>query len=130
MRGLKCQRIQCDEIWSFVGCKEKNIADAEKGKGRGHCWTWTAPCPDTKLIRCWFVGDRSAGSACHVIHDLSEPLASCVQLTTDGHKAYLSAVESAFSSEIDYAMLIKIYGNNVGIGMKHAEIRYSNGQCT
>jgi IS1 family transposase len=124
-RNLQCQRIQCDEIWSFVGCKEKNVPDSMKGKGRGDCWTWTALCPDTKLIPCWFVGDRSAGSAYHFIHDLQERLASRVQLTTDGHKAYLSAVESAFGSEIDYAMLIKIYGNETHPG----EARYSPAQC-
>lgn len=129
MRNLTCKRIQCDEIWSFVGAKEKNVPDAEKGKGRGDVWTWTALDSDTKLIPCWFVGDRSAGSAWHFIHDLQERLANRVQLTTDGHKAYLSAVESAFGSEIDYAMLVKIYGNQVGPQMKHAEIRYSPAQC-
>ena len=125
MRNLKCKKIQCDEIWSFVGAKEKNVPDTQKGKGRGDCWTWTALDPETKLIPCWFVGDRSAGSAWHFIHDLQERLASRVQLTTDGHKAYLSAVESAFGSEVDYAMLIKIYGCETNPG----EARYSPAQC-
>jgi len=129
MRGLKCKRVQCDEIWSFVGSKEKNTTAEKKIKGNGDCWTWLAMCPDTKLVPCWFVGDRSAGSAYHFMHDLAERLASRVQLTTDGHKAYLSAIESAFGSEIDYAQLVKIYGNNVGPAMNHAEIRYSPAQC-
>jgi IS1 family transposase len=125
VRNLKCKRIQCDEIWSFVGCKEKHVAEPMKGKGRGDCRTWTALDPETKLIPCWFVGDRGAGSAYHFIHDLQERLADRVQLTTDGHKAYLSAVESAFGSEIDYAMLVKIYGNETQPG----EARYSPAQC-
>jgi IS1 family transposase len=127
MRGLNCKRVQCDEIWSFVGSKEKNTRAEKKVKGNGDCWTWLAMCPDTKLVPCWFVGDRSAGSAYHFMHDLAERLTSRVQLTTDGHAAYLSAVESAFGSDIDYAMLIKIYGNsNEGKG---AEVRYSPAQC-
>src|SRR5437899_3019879 len=81
MRNLKCKRIQCDEIWSFIGSKEKNTSAAMKAKGSGDCWTWTALCPDTKLIPCWFVGDRSAASAYHFIHDLAGRLASRVQLT-------------------------------------------------
>ena len=127
-RNLKCQRIQCDEIWSFCGAKEKNASPEKKKHGWGDVWTWTALCPDTKLVPCWFVGDRSAGSAYHFIHDLQERLASRVQLTTDGHKAYLSAVESAFGSEIDYAMLQKIYGHT-GTDGKGAEVRYSPAQC-
>lgn len=127
-RNLKCKRIQCDEIWSFVGSKAKNTSAQNKAKGNGDCWTWTALCPDTKLIPCWFVGDRSAGSAWHFMHDLKERLASRVQLTTDGHSAYLSAVESAFGCEIDYAQLVKIYGNTNGNGVP-AEVRYSPAQC-
>jgi IS1 family transposase len=126
MRNLNCKRIQCDEIWSFCGSKEKNTTPEKKKQGCGDVWTWTALCPDTKLIACWFVGDRSAGSAYHFIHDLQERLAHRVQLTTDGHKAYLSAVESAFGSEIDYAMLQKIYSTpNQGTN----EVRYSPAQC-
>ncbi len=125
MRNLICKRIQCDEIWAFVGAKEKNVPDSQKGQGRGDVWTWTALDSDTKLVPCWFVGDRSAGSAWHFIHDLQERLASRVQVTTDGHKAYLSAIESAFGSEVDYAMLIKIYGNETRPG----EARYTPAQC-
>ncbi|HVU07551.1 MAG TPA: IS1 family transposase [Verrucomicrobiae bacterium] len=124
-RNLKCKRIQCDEIWSFCGSKEKNTSPEKKAKGCGDVWTWTALCPDTKLIPCWFVGDRSAASAYHFIHDLKERLANRVQLTTDGHKAYLTAVEDAFGSDVDYAMLQKIYG----IVPEKGEVRYSPAQC-
>src|SRR5438552_19197844 len=68
MRNLPCKRIQCDEIWSFVGSKAKNTSPEKKAKGNGDCWTWTALCPNTKLIPCWFVGNRNAGSAYHFIH--------------------------------------------------------------
>ena len=129
MKSLNCKHLQCDEIWSFCGSKEKNTTAEKKKQGWGDVWTWTALDADTKLIPCWFIGDRSAGSAYHFMHDLAERLASRVQLTTDGHKAYLSAVESAFGSEIDYGMLTKIYGTTAGPAMNHAEIRYSPAQC-
>src|SRR4051812_33161011 len=88
MRNLKCKRIQCDEIWAFVGCKEKNATPEQKKDGWGDVWTWTSLCPDTKLVPCWFVGTRDAGAAYHFMHDLAGRLASRVQLTTDGHKPY------------------------------------------
>src|SRR5688572_4537520 len=91
-RNLKCKRIQCDEIWSFVGCKAKNVTPDNKDNGWGDCWTWTAICADSKLIPCWFVGTRDGSAAYHFMHDLADRLASRVQLTTDGHKAYLNAV--------------------------------------
>ncbi|HEY5743741.1 MAG TPA: IS1 family transposase, partial [Terrimicrobiaceae bacterium] len=91
-RNLNCKRIQCDEIWSFVGAKEKNVTPCDKGD-RGDIWTWTALDTDSKLVPCWFVGKLDAGWAYHFIHDLAGRLATRVQLTTDGHKAYLSAVE-------------------------------------
>jgi IS1 family transposase len=125
-RNLKCKRIQCDEIWSFCGAKEKNTTPEKRKQGWGDVWTWTALCPDTKLIPCWFVGDRSAGSAYHFIHDLKDRLASRVQLTTDGHRAYVQAVEDAFGSEIDYGMLVKIYGN---VPVDNSNVRYSPAQC-
>lgn len=125
-RNLKCKRIQCDEIWSFCYAKDKNVPDSMKGKGTGSVWTWTALCPDTKLIPCWFVGDRSAGSAYHFMHDLAARLANRIQLTSDGYRPYIQAVEDAFGSEIDYAMLQKIYGNET---QKPGEIRYSPAQC-
>lgn len=124
--NLTCERVQCDEIWSFVGMKDKNVPDDKKGVfGLGDVWTWTALDADTKLIPCWFVGDRSADSAFHFIHDLKVRLANRVQLTTDGHKAYLEAVESAFGDDIDYAMLVKIYGQE----KRKGEARYSPAQC-
>jgi IS1 family transposase len=123
-RNLSCKRIQCDEVWSFVGSKEKNTSAEKKAKGWGDAWTWTAIDPDTKLIPCWYVGTRDAGAAFHFMHDLAARLAHRVQLTTDGHKPYLVAVEDAFGDEIDYAQLIKIYGE----GPK-TEARYSPAQC-
>lgn len=123
-RNLPCKRIQCDEIWSFVGSKEKNTSEEKKAEGWGDCWTWTALDADTKLIPCWYVGTRDAGAAYHFMHDLADRLAHRVQLTTDGHKPYLQAVEDAFGNDIDYAMLIKIYGE----GAK-TEARYSPAQC-
>ncbi len=109
--NLPCTQIQADEIWSFVGCKEKNVPRDEKGRGRGDAWTWTAICADTKLIPCWHVGSRDAESGRLFMEDLASRLAHRVQLTTDGHKAYLSAVEGAFGwNGVDYAMLVKLYG--------------------
>ena len=123
--NLPCKRIQCDEIWSFVGCKEKQATKEKKAIRHGDCWTWTALCADTKLIPCWFIGTRDSSAAYHFIHDLAGRLANRVQLTTDGHRAYLEAVEDAFGAEVDYAMLIKIYGNTPEGG----EVRYSPAQC-
>jgi len=125
MRGLTCKRIQCDEIWAFVGSKEKNTTDEGRAEGRGDCWTWLALDADTKLIPCWYVGTRDAGAAYHFMHDLAARLANRVQLTTDGHKPYLTAVADAFGSEIDYAMLVKIYGAANG----SPERQYSPAQC-
>ncbi len=108
-----------------MGCKEKNVTPEKKAQGQGDAWTWVALDADTKLVPCWFVGTRDAGAAYHFIHDLKERLANRVQLTTDGHKAYLSAVDDAFGAEVDYAQLIKIYGN----APQGAEVRYSPAQC-
>jgi IS1 family transposase len=128
MRNLKCKRLQCDEIWSFVGCKEKNMPQEEKFQGRGDVWTWTALDSETKLVPCWYIGNRDASAAYHFMHDLSGRLTSRVQLTTDGHRPYLQAVEDAFGADIDYAQLVKIYGTQVGPTV-NAEIRYSPAQC-
>ncbi len=124
-QNLKCKRIQCDEIWTFCGSKEKNTSAEKKAQGWGDVWTWVALDADTKLVPTWYVGTRDASAAYHFIHDLKARLANRVQLTTDGHKAYLSAVEDAFGAEVDYAQLIKIYGN----APEGAEVRYSPAQC-
>jgi len=126
LRDLPCAKIQCDEIWSFCYAKEKNVPEEKKGEwGYGDVWTWTAIDADTKLIPCWHVGTRDAGAAYEFIHDLKSRLASRVQLTTDGHKAYLRAVEDAFGCEVDYAMLVKMYGAPRG-----REAYYSPDKCT
>jgi IS1 family transposase len=125
LRNLSCRRLQTDEAWSFCYAKEKNCTPEMKAKGAGDVWTWAAIDADTKLIPCWFIGTRDAGAAYHFMHDLAERLAHRVQLTTDGHRAYLSAVEDAFGSQIDYAMLQKIYGNSE----QGPETRYSPAVC-
>ena len=125
-RNLTCKRVQCDEIWSFVGCKEKNVPKEEKRKGRGDVWTWTAIDAETKLIPCWYVGNRDAGAAYHFMRDLAGRLANRVQLTTDAHQPYLKAVEDAFGEDIDFAQLVKIYGKSYN---NTPEARYSPAQC-
>jgi hypothetical protein len=121
LRNLPCQRVQCDEIWQFCYAKEKNLREELRGKfGYGDVWTWTAVCQDTKIVPCWHVGGRGARSAHIFMHDLASRLANRIQLTTDGHRVYLEAVESAFGSEVDYAMLVKIYGHD-----SEPETRYS-----
>jgi len=126
LRNLPCKRIQCDEIWSFCYAKEKNVPADLRGKfGYGDVWTWTALCADTKIVPCWRVGGRDAWNAQNFMHNLASRLANRVQLTTDGHRAYLTAVEVAFGTQIDYAMLVKLYGNE-----PHGpETRYSPAQC-
>ena len=118
---LPCEKLQCDEIWSFCYSKEKNVPAKFKGQfGYGDVWTWTAIDAKTKLVPSWLVGDRSYRTARLFIDDLASRLKNRVQLTTDGYKAYLEAVENAFGHEIDYAMLIKIYGST-----QEGEKRYS-----
>jgi len=119
--NLNCRRLQCDEIWSFCYAKEKNVPADLRSKGYGDVWTWTAICADTKLVPCWRVGNRDAWNAQHFMYDLASRLAQRVQLTTDGHRVYLQAVEGAFGNDVDYAMLVKIYGSDRSKG----EIRYS-----
>jgi len=125
MRGLTCKRIQCDEIWAFVGCKEKQATNAKKAKGQGDCWAWLALDADTKLIPAWHIGPRDGNAAYHFMQDLASRLAHRVQLTTDGHRPYLSAVDDAFGGEIDYAVLNKIYGKPES----GPDTRYSPAQC-
>ncbi len=113
MRDLNCKRVQCDEIWSFVYAKQRNVPEELKDVfGIGDVYTWTAIDADIKLIAGWLVGTRGAESAKLFVDDLAGRLANRVQLTTDGHKAYLEAVEGAFGGGIDYAMLVKLYGDN------------------
>jgi IS1 family transposase len=127
LRNLKSRRIQCDEIWSFVGMKAKTAKKNDvKGFGVGDVWTWTAIDADTKLVPCWFIGTRDGGAAYEFISDLESRLANRVQLTTDGHKAYLDAVDSTFGIGIDYAMLVKLYGADPNEGSAH---RYSPPVC-
>lgn len=124
-RNLPCKRIQCDEIWGFCYCKQDNVPAEKRGEfGYGDVWTWAAICADTKLIPSWVVGRRDAGTAYHLMQDLAGRLRNRIQLTTDGHRVYLSAVESAFGSEIDYAMLVKMYGSD-----PEGESRYSPAEC-
>lgn len=112
-RDLSCKRIQVDEIWSFVYAKQRNVPEEFRGTfGYGDVWTWTAIDADTKLIPSWFVGSRNADAAWAFMHDLAGRLSNRVQLTSDGHGAYLDAVDWAFESNIDYAQLIKRYGQS------------------
>lgn len=122
LRGLPCTRVQSDEIWSFVGGKEK--AKAAGADVHGDVWTWTALCADTKLAVSWLVADRSGESATEFMQDVASRLANRVQLTTDGHRAYLEAVEQAFGGDVDYAMLQKLYGAE-----RNGEARYSPAKC-
>lgn len=111
LRNLPCKRLQLDEIWAFVYAKSRNVPEEFRGQfGYGDVWTWTAICADTKLIPSWFVGNRSGESAIAFVDDLAGRLANRVQVTTDGHGAYLEAIEAAFGAEVDYSMLVKIYG--------------------
>lgn len=113
MRNLQCEQIQCDEIWSFTYAKQKNVPEHLKDTGAGDTWTWIAIDPVTKLIPAWLIGDRTAQSAYKFMRNLEPRLANRVQLSTDGHHAYLVAVKAAFLARpIDYGMLIKIYGDS------------------
>ena len=112
LRNLPCERIQVDEVWSFVYAKEKNVPRAiHAPREAGDVWTWAAICADTKLVPSWRVGDRSGYTANEFIQDLASRLARRVQLTSDGHRAYLSAVRGAFGEDVDYAQLVKLYGD-------------------
>lgn len=123
---LPCKRIQVDEIWSFVYAKAKNVPKAKAApEVAGDVWTWTAICSDTKLVPSWTVGGRDSEYAMEFMDDLAKRLADRVQLTSDGHKAYLEAVEGAFGADIDYAMLVKLYG----AAPETAKGRYSPAEC-
>lgn len=126
VRGIKAKRIQCDEIWAFYGAKDKNVKPEKKGSA-GSIWTWTALDSNSKLICNWYVGGRDADCAGVFMQDLAARLANRVQLTTDGHKAYLQAVDDAFGTDIDYAMLVKLYGESAD--HNGPERKYSPGVC-
>lgn len=129
VRGVKSSRIECDEIWSFNYCKKASLPTAKKApENAGDVWTWTAIDRDHKLIVSYLVGGRDAGYAHEFMQDVSERVANRIQLTTDGHKPYLEAVEDAFGAGIDYAMLIKTYGETPDLG--GPERKYSPGVCT
>jgi IS1 family transposase len=126
--NVKAKRVQCDEIWSFCFSKQSNTPAEESRIGRGDVWTWTALDADSKLIISWMVGDRDAEAANLFMADLKNRLANRIQLSTDGHRAYLDAVEDAFGGDIDYAMLVKLYGPPEGRIEAH-ERRYSPQRC-
>ena len=109
--NLPCKDVQIDEIWSFCGCKEKNVEKA-KTPQVGDVWTWTAVCRDTKLTPSWLVADRSYRAARELCEDLAFRLANRAQISTDGHRAYVHAVQGAFDGEVDYGRLIKVYGQD------------------
>ncbi len=125
VRGVKARRVQVDEIWSFTYAKAKNVAKAKKAPaGAGDTWTWTGLDADSKLIVSWLVGPRDAGSAFTFTSDLKSRLVNRVQLTSDGLKLYVDAVEDVFGSDVDYAQLVKLYGAS-----GENETRYSPAKC-
>jgi IS1 family transposase len=125
-QGVKAKRVQVDEIWSFTAAKQKNVAAMKKPiKGAGDNWTWTALEADTKLIVSYFVGGRDGNCAKWFMDDVASRLANRVQLTSDGHKAYLDAVERAFGADVDYAQLVKLYGPS----SDSSKGRYSPAEC-
>ena len=124
VRNLNSRRVQCDEIWSFCYSKQKNVASAKAAPvGAGDVWTWTAIDADSKLVVSWLVGGRDAGYATEFMSDVAARSDNRVQMTTDGHKAYLEAIEGAFGADVDYAMLVKLYGAS------DPEHRYSPAVC-
>ncbi|MGA9062570.1 MAG: IS1 family transposase [Terracidiphilus sp.] len=124
VRNVRARRIQCDEIWQFVGAKHKNATPEQKMQGWGDVWTWTAIDADTKLCISYMVGGRDSGWAMDFMQDVADRVRGRVQLTTDGHKPYLEAVENAFGMDIDFATLQKIYGAS-----NEPEKRYSPAKC-
>jgi IS1 family transposase len=118
--------VQCDEIWAFVGAKAKNTTPEKEAQGWGDIWTWTAIDADSKLIISYTLGDRNGGTAMTFMQDVASRINNRIQLTTDGHRVYADAVENAFGSEIDYAMLVKLYG---APSDRNSEARYSPATC-
>ena len=130
LRNLKCRRLHVDEVWAFVYANQKNVPEEMKGTfGVGDVWTWVAIDADTKLVPSWAVGRRDAFTANAFMLDVADRLATRVQLTSDGHKQYLEAVEGAFGNSIGYAMLVKTYEGDSG-KRASAKQRYSPAKCT
>ena len=125
VRNLRVRRLQCDEIWSFVGAKAKNVRAEKKQEGWGDVWTWVGIDADTKLVVSYLVGGRDGGWAKDFMEDCASRIRNRVQITTDGHRAYLDAIENAFGADIDYAMLQKIYGASSDEETR----RYSPARC-
>lgn len=125
--NVTCNKVQCDEIWAFCYSKERNTTPEMKAEGKGDVWTWTGIDAETKLIVSYYVGDRGLDSAFEFIQDLSSRVKNRMQLSTDGHKAYLQAVEETFGNDIDYAQIIKVYGKIDG---SQQERKYSPAECT
>jgi len=125
LRNLYCRRVQCDEVWAFCHAKAKNVSEEKRGQfGYGDVWTWVALDADSRLVVCWHLGLREADDALALMNDLAGRTNHRFQLTTDGHSVYLDAVEGAFGNNIDYAMLIKLYGKE-----RESEARYSPAKC-
>lgn len=125
-QSLTCKRLQVDEIWGFVGAKARNADPAKKAAGEaGDAWLWLATDAETKLVPCWHVGTRDGDAAMEFIDDLASRLVNRPQVTTDGHKAYLYAMDAAFGGEVDYAQLVKLYGPS-----PEGQRRYSPAECT
>ena len=125
VRGVAVRHVQCDEVWSFCYAKAKNVPEEKKGRGAGDVWTWMAIDADTKLILSYLCGGRDASWACQFMEDLASRVTTRIQITTDGHRAYAEAVEGAFGMDVDYAMLIKLYGAPTD----SPDTRYSPAQC-
>ncbi len=125
VRGVKVQRVQCDEVWSFCYAKEKNVPLKKEGTGAGSVWTWIAIDADSKLVLSYLCGGRDASWACKFMEDLASRVTTRIQITTDGHRAYAEAVEGAFGMDVDYAMLIKLYG----APSDQPDTRYSPAAC-
>jgi IS1 family transposase len=127
LRNLPCKTIQVDEIWSFVGCKQKNAKVYANCPVQGDVWTWVALDADSKLVASYLLGNRDGGTARVFMEDLASRLSNRIQLTSDGHKTYLNAVPSAFGQDVDWGIVMKLYGDATGSG---PDRRYSPGECT
>jgi len=125
VRNVRSRRVQCDEVWSFCYAKEKNVPEEKKDSGAGSVWLWTAIDADSKLLLSYLCGGRDASWAIQFMKDLASRVSSRIQITTDGHRAYAEAVEGAFGMDVDYAMLIKLYG----APSDRPDTRYSPAAC-